>query len=98
VPPGASEVAYTAAFPLFTPEAVRMLRAEFLQSKVKDPQGPFVRSVPGLASYQVRGYTGHSDLGTFTKQVWTNPSTLGAISHGERPEYHERLRSIAHQF
>jgi hypothetical protein len=85
VPPGTSDLAYTAAFPLLTPEAVKLLRAEFLQSQVKDRQGPFVRSVPGIASYQVRGYGGISDLGNFTKQLWTNPTTLEAISHGTRP-------------
>ena len=82
VKPGTSDIAYTSSFPLFTDEAVRLLRTELLDSRVKDLNGPFVRLVPGLASFQVRGYGGHPGLGQFTKDIWTHSKTLEVLSQG----------------
>jgi len=80
VKPGTSEVAFTSSFPLLTEEAVKLLRAEVLDNQVRDLNGPFVRIVPGLSSYQVRGYGGVPGLGEFTKDVWTHAKTLDVLS------------------
>jgi hypothetical protein len=80
--PGTSEVAFTANFPLFTRAAVKLLRSELLQSCVKDPNGPFVKYIAGLSSFQVRGYGGLPGYGEFTKQAWTNDATLDILAKG----------------
>ena len=72
-----SNIGCAPPFPLFTEEAVDIMRAELLRGKVFD-NCAFSSSIVGKGSTQVRGWTKH--YGPFTDAAWKHPATIKAIS------------------
>ncbi|KAH0538575.1 hypothetical protein GP486_008767, partial [Trichoglossum hirsutum] len=71
---GISNVAVSEPFPLFTPEAVRMFRAEVLSGEVYDN----CRFSSDLAACQLRGYAPR--YAEFCYAAWKHPKTIEIVS------------------
>ena len=71
---GISTVAVSEPFPLFTPAAIKQMRAEILSEKVRQEY----QFSSNLSKSQLRGYA--ADCGPFTYAAWNHPETLALIS------------------
>lgn len=77
-PNAISEIGGTNPFPLFTEEAVQIMRAQFLRQSVFEKYGRISNySMGDETSVQVRGY---ARACPFIYQAWTHPKTLAIIS------------------
>ncbi|GME85398.1 unnamed protein product [Ambrosiozyma monospora] len=73
-----SEVGVSEPFPLFTDEAVEIMRSELLRKEVFDEYGRLsYNSTTGLGA-MIRGYA--KDAAPFTYAAWTHPVTVSAVS------------------
>ncbi len=81
---GISPVAVTSPFPLFTPDAVAIMRAEILNPKLIENYGKLSWNANNLVEdYEnlqcvLRGYA--KDAAPFTYQAWTHPQTVEIVS------------------
>ncbi|KAF2854895.1 hypothetical protein T440DRAFT_465029 [Plenodomus tracheiphilus IPT5] len=71
---GVSPVAVTQAFPLFSPEAVRIMRSEIAKPEVIANH----TFSSNIAAAQLRGYA--RDHAPFTYAAWNHPSTVAIVS------------------
>ncbi|RMZ74005.1 ubiquitin-conjugating enzyme e2 [Pyrenophora seminiperda CCB06] len=71
---GVSPVAVTGAFPLFSLEAINMMRSEILAPKVQQDYN----FSSNIAASQLRGYA--RDQAPFTYAAWTHPDTIAIVS------------------
>ncbi|PVH91173.1 hypothetical protein DM02DRAFT_546313, partial [Periconia macrospinosa] len=71
---GVSPVAYSEAFQLFTPEAIRIMRAEIEKPEIRETYS----FSSNIADSQLRGYA--KEHAPFTYQAWNHPETLKLIS------------------
>lgn len=72
-----SDVGCALPFPLFTEEAVDIMRAELFRTEVFD-NCAYSSNLLGKSSTQVRGWT--KQYGSFTDAAWKHPDTLRAVS------------------
>ncbi|KAI8935666.1 hypothetical protein NX059_007190 [Plenodomus lindquistii] len=71
---GVSPVAVSQAFPLFSPEAIRIMRAEIAKPEVTTNH----LFSSNIAAAQLRGYA--RDHAPFTYAAWNHPATVAAVS------------------
>ncbi|KAH4217135.1 hypothetical protein HBI06_218850 [Parastagonospora nodorum] len=71
---GISPVAVTHPFPLFTPEAIQIMRSEIAKPEVSSEH----HYASNIASSQLRGYARRH--APFTYAAWNHPRTIGLVS------------------
>ncbi|KAH9860787.1 hypothetical protein J1614_012120 [Plenodomus biglobosus] len=71
---GVSPVAVTEAFPLFSPEAIRIMRSEIAKPEVTANHA----FSSNIAAAQLRGYA--RDHAPFTYAAWNHPATIAIVS------------------
>lgn len=76
-PTAISEIGVSNPFPLFTDEAVEIMRAEVLRQEVFDKWSRVSYSCSSDLGCVIRGYTNDCP---FTKAAWTHPKTIEAVS------------------
>lgn len=72
-----SSIGCAMPFPLFTEEAIDIMRAELLREEVFS-NCAFKSNLVGKNSTQVRGWT--KQYGSFTDAAWKHPATVAAVS------------------
>ncbi|GMF04091.1 unnamed protein product [Ambrosiozyma monospora] len=73
-----SEIGVSEPFPLFTDEAVEIMRAEILKKDVFDLGGRISHSSTTGRDCTLRGYA--KTLAPFSYAAWTHPDTVAAVS------------------
>lgn len=76
-PKSISNVGCALPFPLFTEEAIDIMREELLRSEVFE-KCAYSSDIVGKSSTQIRGWT--KDHGSFTDAAWKHPATIKAVS------------------
>ncbi|GME75103.1 unnamed protein product [Ambrosiozyma monospora] len=73
-----SEIGVSEPFPLFTDEAVEIMRAEILRKEVFDSSGRISHNSTTGKDCTLRGYA--KTMAPFSYAAWTHPDTIAAVS------------------